>query len=359
MKKIIYITAGVLLIAAFVVIKLVWYPSPSAAGGPAPAAGAKQPAMPVSGVVVRPERSDDILFSTGTVVPNESVALSAETSGRIVGLYFEDGSTVAAGKLLMKLDDKELLAQQAKLNIQLKLAGEREDRAKKLLAIGGTSQEDYDISLTEKLAIQAELDLLATQIAKTELRAPFSGTTGFRKVSSGSYATPASEIATLIQTDPVKIEFSVPEKYAGKILPGDTITCTISGNKAPFKAVVSAIDPTIDEATRTLKIRALARNPKGSIRPGSFARIEVSAGSNAASLQIPTQALIKEFKGQKVFLAKNGKAVPAPVEIARRTELKVEITSGIAPGDTVITTGIMSLKPGAPVKVNILNEPAK
>ncbi|MFQ5650688.1 MAG: efflux RND transporter periplasmic adaptor subunit [bacterium] len=313
-------------------------------------------ALPVTVHVVKPEKLNNKIFSTGTILANEEVELKSEISGRITEIHLNEGARVSSGELLVKINDTELQAQLLKAHYQKKLAEDKEERGRKQLEIEAISQEDYDVILNELNTEKAEIQLIKAQIDKTEIRAPFDGVVGLRHVSKGSYISPNTKIANLLDINPVKIDFVIPEKYVNLVQPGDKIAFKIQGFDEQFEGAVYAIEPRIDPATRTLRLRAISPNKEGKVLPGAFAEVKLVLDEITDALMIPTAALVPELRGQKVFLLAHGKASPQKVTIGIRTENKIQITSGIAPGDTVITSGILQLRPGAEVKISEINQ---
>ena len=322
-------------------------------GGPGKPGGA-MPATRVSGVVVQPRQFANSLSVSGTIEPNEQVQLRAEVPGVVRSISFEEGARVNKGQVLLKIDDSELRAQLSQVTTQKNLAAENERRAKLLLEKEAISREEYDVARATLQSAQAQVQLIQAQLAKTTLRAPFSGTVGLRNVSVGGFLSPDVVVANLVSTDPVKITFSVPEKYANQVSEGTRFTFTVAGSQKKYSATVYAVEPSIETETRTLQLRARAANPDNELKPGSFANIEFPLSIVQNALLIPTQAVIPIQNGKKVFVSRNGKASEALIETSTRTESSVLVTSGLNPGDTVLTTGIMALKEGTPVKVKLL-----
>lgn len=343
------------LVAALVLIKVIFL-SEDKTGSARKGMGPNQAPSPVIGYVATPENLKNKILATGSVLSNEEVELRAEITGKIQKVSFKEGSEVSAGDILIKIDDTDLQAQLKKAESQLNLAKEREERHKKLLEINGISREEYETTLNNLTSIKADIQVLRVQVSKTEIRAPFNGVVGLRYISEGSLVLPTTLIASVQQIDPVKIDFSIPEKYIGLVKKGDAVNYAISGLDELFKATIYAIEPKIDPQTRSILVRARSENSNKKIFPGSFARIELISGENEKALMIPSEALIPELKGYKVFLYRGGKAQPQKVEVGLRSDVKVEITKGIQAGDTVITTGIMQLKPNAPVKLKELTK---
>jgi len=317
-----------------------------------PGAGASKPqAVNVTGYVITAQVLENRLYSSGTLLANEEVELHPEVSGKLSSVYFKEGHTISKGSLLAKINDADLQAQLRKLGFQLKLAKEKSERLKELLGIQGVSQQEYDEAANQQQVIAADIDFVRAQIAKTEIRAPFSGKIGLRKVSEGSYVTPSSTLATLQQTNVLKLDFSIPEKYAEMTKMGDRIQFTVDNATGPSFATVIATEPNIDASTRNLMVRAVCTEVRPGMLPGAFARIELVTDQHKASMMVPTEAVIPELKGKKVFVCKDGKAIPKMIETGLRNDAKVEVLSGLAAGDTLIVTGIMSLKPGASVRI--------
>ena len=349
MNKIKIFIWSVLIIVPIVVIKFIFF-SPDVAKSPSPSQQKLQPVI-VTAYVVKSEKITNTIFATGTILANEEVQLVPEISGKIISINFKEGTTVSKGDLLVKINDADLQAQLNKLLIQEKLAADSEVRDKAMLAVNGISQMQYDASLTQLNSIKADINILQSQIAKTEIRAPFNGTIGLKQVSEGSYVTQNSMIAIIDQLDRIKIDFFIPEKYSSLVRVSDTISFSIEGKDERYTASVIAVEPKIDVTTRTLQVRASAPNKSGKFFPGAFAKINFPLNAYENVVMIPTEAIIPILKGEKVFVSKNGKAQEVIVKTGLRTDKTVEILDGIQKGDTVITTGIMQLKPGSLLKI--------
>jgi membrane fusion protein (multidrug efflux system) len=320
---------------------------------PARGPGSRQ-VLFASGYVLVPTDMSEMIYSTATLLPDEEVELSFETSGKVVGIFFEEGKRVKEGELLAKINDKPLQAQLLKIQAQLKLTREREFRQRQLLDRDAISRESYDQVATELQALEADIMLLEARIAETELRAPFNGTIGLRMISEGAYATTQTKIVRLVKLSPLKVEFSIPERYAGEVNAGFPITFNIDGIPGTFEARVYAIDPKVDMNTRTIVARALYPNSKEELKPGRFAsvRAELSQITNAVS--IPSEALIPEMEGEKVYIFNNGKARERKVKTGLRTESHIQIREGLNFGDTLLTTAILQLRDDLPVQLDTL-----
>ncbi|WP_341834340.1 efflux RND transporter periplasmic adaptor subunit [Chitinophaga pollutisoli] len=322
--------------------------APSAAGGARPAG---KPIM-ADAYVVKPVKLDEIIEASGTLQSNEEVELKPEITGRITNIYFKEGAKVAKGTLLIKLYDGDILATLRKLELQRELARTTLARQESLLKINGISRQDVDVTTNQVAAYGADIEFNKAQLQKTEIRAPFSGTIGLRNVSEGAIVGPTTIMTTLQQLDPLKVDFASPEKYRNAIRKGDPVTFSVSGDTNRYRGSIYAIDPKIDLATRSVKIRAIVPNPNGILFPGSFARTSIQLKDNPNAIMIPSQAVIPGTRFKQVIVADSGKAKFVNVETGVRNENNVQITSGLEIGDTVITTGILSLKPGMTFKYN-------
>lgn len=312
--------------------------------------------LTVEAVEVDFETIEDKIFSSGTIQANELVELSSESSGLITGIYFEEGREVEEGELLLKINDSELQAQKQRANFRLTLAEQREERQQRLLDRGGISQDDYDATLNEVNVLRSELQLIDAQIEKTEVRALFSGTIGLKYVSNGSYINPDTRIASLQEVDPVKIDFSIPERYIPRVNVGDLINFNVQGVDSTFVGEVYAIEPRVDTETRTLQIRAISENQNQLLFPGAFANIVLILDEIDDALMLPTISIVPELNAQKVYLVRNGKVEESTIQTGIRTSEKVQIINGVAHGDTVLTTGLLQVRPGMDVQITDLKK---
>ena len=301
------------------------------------------------GFVIIPTHMSELINQTGTLKPDEEVDLSFETSGKLVAINFTEGTRVKKGDLLAKINDRPLQAQLEKLEAQLKMSEAKEFRQRSLLDKDAISQESYDQVKTDVQSLKADINLIKARISETELRAPFDGSIGLRFLSEGSYVTSSTKIAKLIKISPLKIEFSISEKYSSEIRIGYPVTFKIVGNDKIFNASVYAVDPKIDIEMKTITLRALYPNKDEELKSGRFASITLQLSQKENAISIPTEALIPEMEGEKVYIYKNGKAQSVKVQTGLRTEARIQITDGLKFGDTLITSGIMQLRQGLPI----------
>ncbi|MFN8237055.1 MAG: efflux RND transporter periplasmic adaptor subunit [Chitinophagales bacterium] len=304
----------------------------------------------VSGFVAEYTNLSNNLNTNGTIIASEEVQLQPEVSGRITYLNIPEGGVVGKGTLLAKINDAELQAQLKKLQSQYAIAASNESRLAQLLKINGVSQQEYDLALNTLQNVSADMELVKAQIDKTEIRAPFSGKLGLRNISMGAYVNPSTVITSLQSIQSMKLDVTVPEKYAGIIEVGNTMQCTVDGSTAPFSARVVAIEPQISETTRNLKVRAIVENAKSKLVAGAFVKVQIKLKQIANAIMIPGNAIIPDAQNKKVIIADSRKAKFVVVETGIRTENEVQIVSGIKVGDTIVTSGILQIKPGMGVK---------
>ncbi len=310
-------------------------------------------ALIVEGIVAKMTKTSDNINTTGSVMANEEMELRSEISGKIKSINFKEGTFVNKGQLLVKLEDDDLQAQWNKLKVEIELAEKKETRQKKLLTSSAITEDEYESTMMNLKILKTNEDILRASIQKTKIIAPFSGIVGLRSVSLGAFISPMDIVATIQNIQPLKLEFSVPEKYNNLISTGKVIQFTIAGVTETLSATVYAKEPKIDPNTRTIKIRATFSNPSNKIFPGSFANINIPIGKQTEVIMVPTQAYIPQQEGASVLIRKNGMVTPIQVIAGGRTERSIEILEGLNSGDTVLTTGILQLKPGMPVEVNI------
>lgn len=355
-SRIIIVLIIILAIAAWAVYPRIDEILPKNGGEPAAEPTRRSEVLPVTGYVVSPQLLENKIKITGSILPNESLELKSEVAGLVTKIHFLEGQKVKKGTLLVSLKDDELQAQLQKLKFSKKLAEETEKRQKLLLEKEAISQEEYDISLTAVNTLDADIRVIEAQLAETSIFAPFDGTLGLRQISEGAFITNSTVIATLYNIDPVKIDFSIPGKYANEVKVGDEIQFTTETSSDVFVGKVYALEPQIDQTTRTLKLRAISRNEDGKLLPGQFARIELIMSSVDNALLVPAVSVIPELNGHMVFVARSGKAVAATVEIGLRTEDAVQILKGLSPKDTVITTGLLEIRQGSAIKVTSISK---
>lgn len=313
----------------------------------------KNKVMTLSGIVVQTQTFDNNLSLSGSIEANEQVEIRSEVSGIVESINFREGTAVSKGQILFKVNDVELRAQLTQAKTKEGLASENERRAKLLLEKEAISQEEYDVAKADFKLAKAQTQLIQAQIGKTSVRAPFSGKIGLRAISPGTYITPSLLVAKLVNISQLKITFSIPEKYANQVKPNSNLTFTVAGSTQKYSAKIYAIEPEVQIETRTLQVRAITENKDGKLFPGTFANVELPLDIIKDAIVVPTEAIIPVQNGKKVFISNMGKAKEVMVETATRTDASILVLSGLKAGDTLLTTGVMSLKEDDAVKVKI------
>lgn len=312
---------------------------------------AAAPGIPADGHVVTAGEVKQLLEITGTLAANQEVMISSELTKKVVNVPVKEGNVVAKGTLLFQLDDADLQAQLERLRQQEKLAALNENRLKDLIAHDAASQQDYDQAATNLAVLKAEIRALQTTIDKTRIRAPFTGRIGIIRTYPGALVSPSTPLATMVDDAQVKVEFSIPEKYATLVAPGKQQTFSVEGDSTAYKATVISKESFVDQATRTLMVRAIASNAQHKLVVGQSARLSIALRTSGDALQIPSQSLMPSSQGYSVFVLKNGKAQATPVVVGQRDANNVQITSGLQAGDTVITSNQLRLTPNTDVRI--------
>ncbi|MGH8021566.1 MAG: efflux RND transporter periplasmic adaptor subunit [Opitutaceae bacterium] len=357
-RKVTFIALGAAAIAAAVLLP--WLFTQAQQTPRDPEASAKTPegsqasrggAIKVLVYQVKPRTLAEKITANGTVLANESVELRSEIAGKVIEIGFKEGGRVKAGDVLVKINDSELQAELRQTLYRIELARMRVDRQQQLLDQGSTAQDAFDSAANEARVLEAEADLIRAQLEKTRILAPFSGVIGLRMVSEGSYITPALVIATLQDIDRLKIDFSVSERHMERLQTGTPITFTAAGGSERYTGEIYAIEPAVDLDTRTILLRARSENVSGRLLPGAYASVEVTLDEIKDAILVPTQAIIPGLNQRSLYVVEDGKAVLRTVETGIRLDREIQITSGLEPDATVITTGLLMLRDGAPVEL--------
>jgi membrane fusion protein, multidrug efflux system len=321
--------------------------------------GARSPAMTpfvVDVVTIETQPFQETLFATGTLLARESIVLQAERAGVVREIRFTEGKAVRAGEVLLVLDDSELQAQLARVEAQLELSLTVEKRQRSLFETGALiSEAEYEQALAGLNIARAEAELIKAQLAKTRIVAPFDGIPGLRQISVGAYLTPGTVVASFQDLSSLRVDFSLPERYLEYLRAGQEATFRVVGRTELFKAVITAIEPAIDVVTRSLQLRAVASNDgRQQLLPGSFAEIHVALDSIPEAILIPPIALVPGLKQQTVFVHEEGRAQERTIQIGLRLADALQVLEGLAPGEELITSGVLQLRPGMKVEVKRL-----
>jgi membrane fusion protein (multidrug efflux system) len=324
---------------------------PAKPATPAPAAAAK-PGLPVKAEAVTISRISDDVSAVGSLMAEESVIIRPEIDGRIVGLHFQEGQAITAGTRLVTIDSTEYEAQTAAQRADLKTEEQRLVRTKELYEQKFISKDALDVQVGNVARLKAHVEEAESRTAKTVLKAPFSGILGLRQVSPGAYVKAGSDIVRLENVSSIKVDFRIPENYLSKIHPNQEIAVKLDAYPGEeFKGRVYAVEPVVDERTRTIAMRARIPNKGFKLKPGMFVRVVITLDSRPNAVVVPEQAIWPQGKDSFVFRVVDGKAALTKVDIGNRAPGTVEILKGLAANDMVITDGQMKLKDGAPVTV--------
>lgn len=301
--------------------------------------------------ILKPGPFHQGITATGSLLARAQVELSPEVSGKITQLHIEEGTPVKAGDLLVKINDLDLQAELRGAQSELELLRRSEDRKRQLLEKGGATQEEYDVIQAQINSKIAEVQHIQANIQRTEIRAPFDGLLGLRHVDQGAYVTPSTTIASIQDLSSVKVEFSIPERYATHVKPGNPITYRVQGIDSLFTGEVYAVEPQIDVRSRTFKVRAESPNPQGLLQPGAYAEVDLILNSQENTLSVPNIALIPQGTEFKVYRYSNGRAVPTIVEAGVRDQEKTQIISGLNAQDTILLNGFMQVEDSSRVAI--------
>lgn len=311
--------------------------------------GPSGPTM-VDVIIAKAEKISDKVEVNGTVVANEFAELRPEVSGLLTYLDVPEGKTVQKGTVIARINSADLEAQVNRSKVQIELAQATEQRLKKLLDINGVNQADYDVAVNQVNTLKADIDYTQALIAKTVIKAPFTGVIGLRKVSAGSFVTPTSIIATMQQLSQLRIDFTVPEVYQDYVAKGSNVQVLLGQNSNKMQtARIIALEPQVNQSTRNITVRAALNS--GNTSPGSFVKVYLNAGAEKSSILVPANCIIPEAKSKKVVTVKDGKAAFVNVETGDRQEDYVEVINGLNVGDSVVVSGVLFVRPDAPVKV--------
>jgi membrane fusion protein (multidrug efflux system) len=328
----------------------------TAQGGAPTAAGANRgpggpaPAVSVEAITAATAPMPQTITAVGSLRSDESVTVRPEVAGRVIAIGFQEGRPVAKGVTLVKLDPavNEAEVQQAKAN--LILAKSKYERAIDLQKQGFISGQAKDEAENNLMVAQAALALTAARLAKTEIRAPFSGIIGLRSVSIGDYVKEGQDLVNLESIDPLKVDFRLPEVYLKQVQVGQTLQVSLDALPGRvYDGKVFAINPLVDAAGRAIVIRAQVANADTALRPGMFARVRLVTKDERDALVLPEQALVPQGEEQYVFRVVDGKAARTKVDVGQRRDGRVEIVKGVAPGEIIVTAGQLKLRDGVPV----------
>lgn len=313
--------------------------------------GREREPLAVRVVKVEPRTLEERIVAPGTVRAIERVDIQTEIAGRVLTIGFQEGQPVRRGDVLVKLDDVELRAGLERIVQRRRLANLRVERLRPLREGGFANLQDFDGAVTEAAVQTAEEEVVRAQLAKTTLTAPFDGIIGLRNISVGAVVSPSTRFATIEALDSVNVDFFLAERHAHRIQIGQSVRFSVAGATREYDAEVFAIEPRVDEGTRTLLVRARGKNPDHALRTGSLARVVWIARSTHDALMVPAPSLIIAADGADLMVVNEGVAERRRVQVGTRREADIEILEGVRIGDQVIVAGAHQVRPGAPVKV--------
>ncbi|MBY0536427.1 MAG: efflux RND transporter periplasmic adaptor subunit [Chitinophagaceae bacterium] len=323
----------------------------------ATAQGGNKPSgpLPVEGYVVNGKSLASMIEVPGSLMPFEETEIRSEISGRIITLNISEGNFVRKGAVLVKLFDGDLQAQLKKLEVQLQISEKTAERQRELLKIGGISQQEYDLSELAVNNLKADIEIVKVNISKTEIRAPFDGRLGLKNISLGAYISPSNLLTTISQVSQLKLQFTVPEKYGSLVQNGQSVQFQLDGTTANFQATVMATETAIEETTRSLAVRARVIANNRFLVPGAFAKVHMILGRQSDAIMIPSESVIPQGRKKQAIVYRDGKASFVDITTGVRDSVNVQVLEGLKLGDTVITTGLLFVRPGADLKLTKVN----
>jgi len=309
--------------------------------------------MPPMPVEVAPVTVGEIVRSAdtvGTLQGNEAVVMRPEIQGKVAKILFAEGQPVTAGQPMIQLDDDQYRAELDEAIANRDLSDANYRRTRELIKRKVASDTDRDKAYAELQANKARVALKKEALSKTVLSAPFDGIAGLRSVSVGDVVSPGQALMEVVDIDPIKVDFRVPELYVGEVQPGQQLRISVDAfPKEKFQGEVYAVAPQVDTNGRSIQLRATVPNSDSRLRPGMFARVELALKKYENAISVPEEAIVPMGDKQLVYRIKDGKAEVVPVKLGVRHQAMVQVVQGLAPGDVVITAGQIKVRPGAAV----------
>ena len=310
----------------------------------------------VDAYIVSPSLLINEIMVSGSLQAFETVDLKNEVAGRVVTINLPEGKFVKKGTLLVKLFDDDLQSQLKKMKSQLAIQQQIYNRQSELMKVNGITQNDYDQSGLTLNSLKADIEVQKTLIRKTEVLAPFDGVIGLRNISIGAIVTPSTLLATIRTANKLKLDFYVPEKYSSEIRTGMKVKFSMSNSAKTYDATVLATEEGIDDATRNLKVRAVVNSQSNELLSGGFSNVQLRLSENKNAIMIPTQAIIPQEENKIVIVSRNGIAKFAVVKTGMRKADNIEITEGVQPGDTIVTSGLLFVKEGSKLSFSTIKK---
>lgn len=320
----------------------------AAAGGPPPG----PPPVAVETAAAFVDTVEDAILATGQIEALQQIELRPEVEGRVIELLFQEGQRVAAGTPLVRIDGAELVAQVERARADRDLAGQALARTRELLASGATSPAELDRAEATARSAAASLALLEVRLERTTVRAPFGGLVGQRLVSLGDYVNSQSRLLTLQTVSPARVVFSVPERYAGELKAGQSVTFRVAAlTGREYTARVDFVDPVVTLPSRTITVKAIAANAEGQLQPGMFLEARLATARRSNATVVPEEAISPTASSVYLWVIVDGRATRREVELGVRAPGFVEVRRGVLPGERVVVGGVDKLIEGAAVTV--------
>jgi membrane fusion protein, multidrug efflux system len=327
----------------------------SSAKGEGGGAGGGPPAMPVETAAARSDTVVDAILATGQIEALQSIELRPDVEGRIVQILVREGSPVARGTPLFKIDDAELKAQVSQVRAERDLARQSLDRTRDLLQQKASSQAELERAEATMRSNEAQLQLLTVRLERTLVRAPFSGVMGQRSVSLGDYVTKDTKLAAIQTVSPQRASFQVPERYADQLKMGQQVSFRVAALPGrTFTGTVDFVDPVVQLPSRTITVKARVPNPKRELQSGMFIEARLATAVRPDAVVIPEDAILPLQGANFVWVVADGKATRRQVELGVRTPGFVEVKSGVERADQVVVGGQERLAEGAPVQAKLV-----
>lgn len=315
----------------------------------------KSSPVQVEAVVASYQQFNQEIKLPGKLIASEQIEIRSEINAKVMEIYFNDAQTVKKNQILVKLNDEEIQAKLNKLKVQealLKATVQRQQELYKNAAIG---QSEYELSLLQYKNTLSDIRITEAELRKYFIRAPFDGLLGFRKISPGDLIGSTDVVSTLTQVFPIKLGFAVPEQYSNLLKLQQKVIFNCENINKQYEAIIKSFSPFLNDESKTLEILAQVVGKDPLLRPGAYASIQLDLAQKDNGIFIPSQCIIPRIKDKQVALFKEGKVEFSTVTVGYRDSARVEILSGIVKGDTVISTGLMKLKPGMTVILSNLN----
>lgn len=326
------------------------------------AGGFTPPPEAVTTTVAKQERWPSTFKAIGTAVAIHGVTVSADLPGTVDKIFFDSGKQVREGEVLVQLDIKQEQAQLESAIAAQELAKVKYARTRDLLKSGVISQQEFDQATAEQRQGDAKVAEIKATIARKTIRAPFSGTLGIRQANLGQYLAAGDPIVPLQSMDPIYVNFTLPQEQASQMQAGRTVKIHANDLGQEFSGRVTAINSVVDQTTRNIEVQATVANPGGKLRPGMFVDVQTPIGAERNVISLPATAINYAPYGDSIFIVtdmkdpKDGKTYKGVkqqfVKVDGSRGDLVAVTSGVNPGEEVVTSGVFKLRPNAAVQVN-------